>query len=233
MHNIHRPLEPRSGRGAFSGEMITFGKRKDRGTGYLARSERVGPGVLLLHEFFGLTDSFKEMADRLNEAGFTVLAPDLYDGVIAKDVEEAKAMAESLDHGLVLARLEAAADLLVDNWHPRLGVVGFSLGGFVGTILAGRRDLEALVLYYSLGELDPHSRPPVLGHFAEDDDWEPAEDARQLFAKWAVGEAPAEFHLYPGTGHWFANPAVADAYNAEAAKLAWSRTVDFLTHHLA
>ncbi|MEA2447008.1 MAG: carboxymethylenebutenolidase, partial [Actinomycetota bacterium] len=70
--------------------MIEFGKRKDAGTGYLARSERVGPCVLVLHEFFGLTQAFKDMADDLNAEGFTVLAPDLYDGKIASSVEEAK-----------------------------------------------------------------------------------------------------------------------------------------------
>src|SRR5918992_3672400 len=111
-----------------TGEMVEFGNRRDAGRGYMARSQRVGPGVLLLHEFFGLQDSFKEMADRLNAEGFTVLTPDLYDGEVAGTVDEAIALRDRVDVDAALRKLGAAADLLKDNWHPRLGVMGFSLG---------------------------------------------------------------------------------------------------------
>jgi carboxymethylenebutenolidase len=232
MHSIHRPLEPREGRGAVTGEMISFGKRRDAGTGYMARSERVGPGVVLLHEFFGLTDSFKQMADDLNAAGFTVLAPDLYDGVIAETVEEASSMSDDLDVDRVLRQLGAATEHLSANWHPRVGVVGFSLGAWYALKLAQQRSLEAVVTYYGVAMIDiPAWKTPLLAHLAEVDEWTPPEDVAETIGK--LDDEIAELHTYPGTGHWFANPGVPDAFDPEAAATAWSRTVDFLTHHLA
>jgi carboxymethylenebutenolidase len=214
--------------------MISFGKRRDAGTGYLARSERVGPGVLVLHEFFGLTPSFKKACDRLNEAGFTALAPDLYDGVIATSVDEARELAESLDVEAAMLRLGAAAGHLTSNWHPRLGAIGFSLGAGLGLEFASRRDLEALVLYY--GAFEPggdKALPPLLGHFAESDEWEPKDDVARLAVRLEEKGVDLEFHFYEKTGHWFANEDVPGSFDREAAALAWGRTTDFLTYHLA
>jgi carboxymethylenebutenolidase len=214
--------------------MIEFGKRKDAGTGYLARSERVGPCVLVLHEFFGLTQAFKDMADDLNAEGFTVLAPDLYDGKIASSVEEAKELSGALDEETVMLRLKAASEHLTSNWHPRLGAVGFSLGADLALSLATRRELEAVVVYYGLWGVEPGKwRTPLLGHFADKDEWVDQDAVEKVFPALADGGVDAEFHVYPGTGHWFANPDVADSYHPEAAGSAWDRTVDFLTHHLA
>ena len=216
-----------------TGEMVEFGNRRDAGRGYMARSERVGPGVLLLHEFFGLQDSFKDLADRLNAEGFTVLVPDLYEGRIASSADEAQSLAQSLDVESTLRMLGAAADLLTDNWHPRLGVVGFSLGAGFAVELASRQSIEALVLYYGLGDFAGSGwTGPTLGHFAEKDEWEDLDEARSAFEALRAAGADAEMHVYPGTGHWFANRAVADSY-AAAAEAAFGATCDFFHHHLA
>lgn len=234
MRNIHRPLEPRAGRGTPVGDMVAFGKGRDAGTGYLARSERVGPGVLILHEFFGLTQSFKDMADALNSEGFTALAPDLYDGTIATTVEEARSLAQGLDVATVMLRLNAAAEHLTSNWHPRLGVIGFSLGAGLALELGARRELEAVVVYYGLEELAATRwRTPLLGHFAEEDEWMEEGLAEKTFRALDDDGVEAEFYVYPGTGHWFANRDVKDAHRPDAATDAWNRTVEFLTHHLA
>ncbi|HEU4480761.1 MAG TPA: dienelactone hydrolase family protein [Actinomycetota bacterium] len=214
------------------GEMISFGSKRDGGTGYMASSARVGPSVLVLHEFYGLTQSFRNVADALNEQGFTVLVPDLYDGTIATSVEEATAIADALDQERTMAKLEAAAAHLTANWHPILGVVGFSLGAWLGTRLSSTVGADATVLYYGYGaiEVDEWQRP-LLVHLAETDEWEP--DAPGDFARWAEAGLDVEVRVYPGTGHWFANSDVSDAYDAEASSLALGRTIDFLRHHLA
>jgi carboxymethylenebutenolidase len=187
-----------------------------------------------LHEFFGLTPSFKEKADRLNEAGFTALVPDLYDGRVASTVDEARSLAQSLDEDTVMARLGAAAEHLTANWHPRLGVVGFSLGAAFAVELAKSRDVEAVALYYGMGEMPgPRWKSPVLGHFAENDEWESHEYIQSFFEALEEIGADAESFVYPGTGHWFANPDVAEAYAPDAAEQAWNRTIDFFSHHLA
>ena len=216
--------------------MVSFGRRADAGRGYMAHSERVGPGVLVLHEFFGLQRSFMDYADRLNEAGFTVLVPDLYDGAIAGSVDEAKALAQSLDVDATLRKLHAAASFLTDNWHPRLGVVGFSLGADFAIVVTEQRPVEAAVLYYGLGDLydDPGgSTIPTLGHFAQTDEWLPIADAEKTFAILEANGTGSEMYVYPGTGHWFANSSVPDAFNPQAADLAFERTAEFLLHHLA
>jgi carboxymethylenebutenolidase len=216
------------------GRTVTFGKRKDECTGYLSHSDRVGPGVILLHEFFGLQQTFKDYADALTREGFTVLAPDLYDGRIASSVDEAKEISGSLDDEQVGARLEAARSFLADNWHPRVGIVGFSMGAWLGMDFAAGRDIEAVVTYYGYAPVDPKTfGAPAMLHLAESDEWEPLEEVQAAFEGWPEEAPELEIHVYPGTGHWFANPAVPAAFDEGATELAWSRTVDFLRHHLA
>lgn len=216
------------------GEMISFGKRKDAGTGYMSHSSRVGPGVLLLHEFFGLTASFRDYADALNEEGFTVLAPDLYDGAVATSVEQASEMASALDPDRVMARLHAAAEHLTGNWHPRLGLVGFSLGAGYATEMAQQTQVDATVLYYGISGINPARWSGALvGHFAETDEWESLPDVQTAFEDLTAHGVEAELFVYPDTGHWFANPGVPDSYAPAAAEEAWGRTVECLAYNLA
>ena len=197
-------------------------------------SERAGPGVLVLHEFFGLQQSFRTYADALESEGFTVLVPDLYDGAIAGSVEEARALASALDAEVTMRKIDAAAEHLSSNWHPRLGVVGFSLGADFAWALAHEQKVEATVVYYGVGDTDPGRwGGPVLGHFADNDEWTPLDEVQRSFQDLEEAGIDAEMHVYAGTGHWFANASVDDAFDEEAANLALTRTVDFLRHHLA
>ncbi|MEA2507515.1 MAG: carboxymethylenebutenolidase [Actinomycetota bacterium] len=214
--------------------MIEFGTRRTATSGYMSYSDRVGPSVILLHEFFGLQQSFKSYADLLNEQGFTVLAPDLYDGEIADSVDSASAKARSLDGDRTMEKIKAAAEHLTENWHPRLGVVGFSLGAGFAIELAQELPIEGTVLYYGLGDFDPGRwHGPCLGHFAEDDEWESVADAETAFDGLREGGIEAEMYLYPKVGHWFANADMPSAYDETAAQLAFQRTVEFFQYHLS
>src|SRR5215469_10118210 len=106
---------------------------------YLAEpSQGNGPGVLVLHAWWGLTEPFRRVCDRLAEAGFVALAPDLYHGKTTASVEEAQALAEALDSdlegwrgdiaGAVQFLRQHGATNLVDG-RGKLALVGFSLGG--------------------------------------------------------------------------------------------------------
>jgi len=197
-------------------------------------SQRSGPGVLILHEFFGLQDSFKDYAGRLSNEGFTVLAPDLYDGKLAQTVDEATTMSDELDFDYTAGRVQAAADFLVDNWHPRLGVIGFSLGAMFADALARSRPVEATIFYYGGGRVGGEGfNGPLLAHFAENDEWMTEDEVRELLERFEQGSVDVESHVYPGTGHWFANSAVPEAFSPEASELAFDRTVEFLRHHLS
>jgi carboxymethylenebutenolidase len=217
------------------GEMVSFGTRRHAWTGYQAASQRAGPGVLVIPELYGLTPGFRSLADRLNaDELFTALAFDIYDGATAAHRDEAVALRDSLDRDRVVARLIAAAEHLTANWHPRIGVIGFSLGAACAVDLAQEIEIEATVVYYGFDQVDPDRwHGPVLGHFAENDDApDPADVKGFLDAVLASGEE-VEMHFYEGVGHGFANQDRVSSFDAASAELAYRRTCDFLRHHLA
>jgi carboxymethylenebutenolidase len=205
--------------------------------GYIAAPAGGGPGVLVLHAWWGLSDGIRAFCDRVAEAGFVALAPDLCGGRIARTVPEAKALAAQLDED---AASERAADGLARlRRHPRLrgqlGVVGFSMGVWFALDLAARsEDLEAVVIYYgAAGGIDhTRHRAAVLGHFAERDEWESAEEISDMEDELRRAGRAVRFHLYPGAGHWFAETDRPEAYEVTAASLAFRRTVGFLRNQL-
>lgn len=213
--------------------MVSFGTRSRAGTGYMARSERSGPGVLVLHDFFGLSGAVTSFADGLCAEGFTALAPDLYDGRLATSVKEAERMADSLDRDHALARLAEAGEHLTANWHPRLGLVGFSLGAWLAVGLAGRVDVEAVVSYYGPAPDPGRWSTPLLAHVAEQDEWEPLGEVLPPLEALTAAGAEVEVRVIEGVGHWFANPSIPEAYDPPAAEAAWAATIAFLRHHLA
>jgi carboxymethylenebutenolidase len=94
--------------------------------------------------------------------------------------------------------------------------------------------LVGSVLYYGTtgGAVLTRSTTPVLGHFAADDPYEDAAWVAEFAQTMRGAGREVTIHTYPGTGHWFAEPS-RDAYRADAAELAWERTLAFLRQHLA
>ena len=197
-----------------------------------------GPGVLVLHPWWGLNEDIKNVADRLAEAGFVALAPDLYNGRIATTIEQAGEYADALDEEEGRAIVHAAANALQAHeacQEGPIGVVGFSLGAMFGIWLAHAQpeQVGAVVLFYGLGWTShTNTQASYLGHFAENDQYED-DDYRDEFEK-ALQEngRPTIFHIYPNTGHWFFEPSRPDAYDAAASELAWERTLAFLNETL-
>jgi carboxymethylenebutenolidase len=201
--------------------------------GYVAAPAGGGPGVLVLHAWWGLSDGIRRYCDRLAEAGFVALAPDLCGGRTAGTIEEAKALAGELDDDTAIRPAADGIERLPA--HPamrgQLGVVGFSMGvWFALDLSAKHEDVEAVVLYYgTAGEIDHgRGRAPVLGHFAERDEYEPADEVASLEDDLRRARRPVRFEVYPGVGHWFAEEDRPEAYDAAAASLAFRRTVGFL-----
>jgi carboxymethylenebutenolidase len=207
----------------------------EKGRAHLALPEAgQGAGVILLHAWWGLTDFFIAQADRLAGEGFVVLAPDVYHGATANTVKEAEALNETLQIDTVTAQLDEAVEFL--KTHPAVtstqpGVVGFSLGAYLGLHMANRRpdEIGAMAAFYGTydgGELSA-MRAAFLGHFAETDPYAPREDVEALEQTLTSMNLEATFHIYPGTGHWFFE-ADRTAYHPESARLAWERTLAFL-----
>ncbi|HEY5982321.1 MAG TPA: alpha/beta fold hydrolase [Anaerolineales bacterium] len=208
-----------------------------RSHGYFASPpEGKGPGVLVLHAWWGLNDTIKAFCSRVARSGFSVFAPDLYHGKIAETIPEAEALVKLLNKNEQLARSEiedAALYLAVRSGHlDNLAIVGFSLGAYYALehSTSDPDHIRAVVVYYGTGGgMDfKKSRAAYLGHFAENDPFEPRAGVDELEQTIQKAGRPVTFHHYPGTGHWFAEPDRTDAYNKAAAELAWDRTLEFL-----
>ncbi|MDM7913820.1 MAG: dienelactone hydrolase family protein, partial [Candidatus Eisenbacteria bacterium] len=195
-----------------------------------------GSGVLVLHAWWGLNDTMKRLCSRLADSGFVAFAPDLYHGEGADTIERATMLGRALDAREREAMAEVAAavryleGLSPAAGHPGLAVIGFSLGTYYALALAASEPerIRSVVLYYGTGGVDPsRSRAAYLGHFAENDPYEPASNVDELEESLRKAGRPVTFHRYAGTGHWFCEPDRADAYDEPAAALAWERTLEF------
>lgn len=191
-----------------------------------------GPAVLLLHAWWGLNQPIKDLADRLAGDGFTVLAPDLFDGTVLTTIEEAEAHGNEMDsdYERILGRVGTALDELLahpDTRGERAAIVALSFGAWYANQVAGARpEVTALVCIYG----DVFEGPEgvaYLGHFAEDD---PFVDSETPEVRAARGRGEA--HVYAGTRHWFVESDRPE-YDAEAAELFYQRTVEFLRRQLA
>jgi len=201
----------------------------ERAYAYLAEPEQGGPGVLVLHAWWGLKPFFKQVCDRLAAKGFTALAPDLYQERTAGTIEEAEALLKQRDHELMEATLKAAIDHLAEMTDGKLGVIGFSMGASWALVAAANEpDIAAVVLFYGTDGVDfKEVRAQVLGHFAEQDDYEPLDGVRAMEADMKAAGLTANLHIYPGVGHWFVEED-RPQYDPTAAQMAWERTFQFL-----
>jgi carboxymethylenebutenolidase len=223
------------------GEMVEFPSNGKTGSGYLAAPPdgKKGPGVVVIQEWWGLTDHIKRVADRFAGEGFVALAPDLYGGRIVEEPDEAgKAMMELEMHQAVRDMSGAVDHLLA---HPqveprKVGAVGFGMGGTLAMMLATARPVEAVVDYYGgplKGQLEAHKiKGAVLGHFGTEDDWATPLRARELLDRLHRLGVEAEFYTYPGADHAFFNDDRPEVYHPKAAALSWERTLEFLRDRL-
>jgi carboxymethylenebutenolidase len=201
---------------------------------YSAHPPQGGPGVIVLHAWWGLNPFFIRLCDRLAAEGFTALAPDLNDGKLATTVDEAKTLMEARDLNLQRSAVLGAVEQLKRQpglSHVGMGVIGFSMGAAWSVILSAERaaDITAVVLFYGTETVNiSKTQAAYLGHFAEKDDWEPPEGVHQMESALHSAGREAKFYTYPKTGHWFFEDDRADAYEPQAAKLAWERTLAFL-----
>jgi carboxymethylenebutenolidase len=220
------------------GHMIDF-TRPDGATsqGYLAEAAAGAPSVILIQEWWGLSEHIKHLADKMAQAGITALAPDLYRGRLAADADEAKHLMTNLNFGDATHQDVRGATQYLAQRGGKIGAMGFCMGGAL-TVAAAVHvpGLSAAVCFYGIPPAafaDPaHIKIPFQGHFATQDDWctPAAVDALESAMKQA-GQAP-DIHRYAAQ-HAFVNEGRPEVYDAASAHTAWDRTVAFLRLHLA
>ena len=227
-------------------QTVEFPSNGDTASGYLATpTSGQGPGLLVLQEWWGLVPQLKGVCDRLAEAGFVALAPDLYHGAIAEHTEMDKAneLMQSLPPDRAARDMGGAIDYLLGHEATeghRVGVIGFCMGGMLTLLIAalqGDRVAVATPFYGApLGDMSPdwsNLTASVQGHFAEKDDFFPPDAVKQLEADLKGMGKDVEFIVYPGTGHAFANEQdPLGTHDSEAAKTALERAVSFLKSKL-
>lgn len=189
-----------------------------------------GPGILLLHAWWGLKPFFKQVCDRIATQGFTVLAPDLRKGQIATTIEEAKALMEKSDGDFIGSTVFTAKDRLQEMTKGKIGLIGFSMGAAWSLIIAASvpDQIAALVLFYGNEDVDvSRITAKVMGHYSDNDEWEPTEWVEKKFGEMKAAGVEHTLHIYPGVAHWFVEEDRPE-YDSAASQLAWSRTYEFL-----
>jgi carboxymethylenebutenolidase len=198
------------------------------------------PALIVVHEWWGLNDGVRAMADRLAAEGYIVLAVDLFGGKVATNPGDArKLMLEALENpGAAEENIRQAYHFVRDTaGAPRIGSLGWCFGGTwaLNAALLFPQDLDAAVIYYGQVSSDPERlaqlQVPILGHFAEDDRSIPLETVRGFTDTLEAAGVVHDIRVYPDVQHAFANPS-GNNYNAEAAALAWQRSASFLEEHL-
>jgi carboxymethylenebutenolidase len=185
-----------------------------------------GPGVLVVHPWWGLNQSVRDYGAALAREGFTVGLPDVFEGHVVTEIDAAQKQIETY-WPMAGERVGAAVRQLADDVGGPVAGVGFSFGGFhLMRLLDQGLPLRAVTAYYATHPL-PAGHVPVLAHLAEQDAFESGEDMTALAQALAAASAPNACYTYPGTKHWFAEPDRPE-YDADAARLAFSRTIAFL-----
>ncbi len=220
---------------ALQGTSVTYG---DGMEGYFSAPDGDGPfpGVVVIHEWWGLNDNIRWYADQLAAEGYAALAVNMYGTEATDDPERARELATGVRENLddAFANLESAVAFLrerseVDD--ERLASLGWCFGGGWSYEMA-KNDMgvQASVMYY--GQFAPEDdlemmKSHIIGHFGEEDESIPVDDVRAFRAKLQTLSGEHEIFIYPNEGHGFAREL-----ETESARTAWERTLTFLREQL-
>ncbi len=221
------------------GEMISYPSNGSEAQGYLARPEGGddGPGVVVVQEWWGLDAHIKDIADRFAAEGFLALAPDLYDGTVVDEPDEAGKLFMALDIEETEKKLRGAVSRLNEETGRPVGTVGFCMGGALSLFAACKNPstVGACVDFYGIHPAVQYDwdalQAPVLGIWGDRDEmvignvpgYEEALSSR---------DKPHEFVHYPEADHAFFNDTNTEGYRDADAADAWSRTLAWFREHL-
>ena len=199
------------------------------------------PAIILIHEWWGLNDQIKGLAEEFAAKGYVVFAVDLYRGKATDEPMEAHELMRGLPDDRALQDLETSVAYL--SHHPqvdakKIGVIGWSMGGgFALKLALADEHIRAIALYYGKLVTDEKElsklRAPLIGFFGVEDRGIPPADVNEFeFRLMQLGKR-VSIHIYPHAGHAFANPDNKEGYRREAAEDAWRKTFEFFRVNLS
>lgn len=224
-----------------AGDMVSFPANGHTCSGYLSLpASGTGPGVIVIQEWWGLVDHIKDIADRFAQAGYVALAPDLYHGESTKVPDQAGKMMMALNIAETEKDLSGAIQFLLNlpqTTGSTVGTVGFCLGGQLSLFAAcSNEQVGACVDFYGI---HPQVHPPfeslkapVLGIFAELDEFVGPAVVDELEKKLQHVNADYEFHRFQGADHAFFNDTRPEVYNPEYALHSWDLMLNFFGKNL-
>lgn len=223
-------------------EVVQFPGGTGTVSGYLAVPEKPGryPGVVVIHEWWGLTDWVKGETDKLADLGYVALAVDLYRGKVTNDPEEAHELMRGLPEDRAVADLKGAFNYLStrqDVEHDRIASLGWCMGGGYSLQLAMHEPrLAACVVNYGALPTDPNDLQqifaPILGNFGGLDRGITPDDVHAFQKEMDGLHRSVDIKIYDDAGHAFENPTNATGYRPADAADAWTRMVNFLNKRL-
>ncbi|CUR52176.1 Carboxymethylenebutenolidase [Nitrosotalea devaniterrae] len=208
-------------------------------TGYVAEPVQKGnfPGVILIHEWWGLNDNIKGMARGLAAHGYVALAVDLYAGQVATTSDGARKLLLSFDEQKAMSNIDAAVNILKQNYNvTKIATIGWCFGGSqsLNYALTGNK-VDATILFYgqpvtNITKLST-IKWPVLGFYGDKDLANPIDKVREFKSDLDMAGVENKIYIYPGIGHAFANPSGA-TYAPTETRDAWNKTLAFMDEHL-
>lgn len=219
------------------GDMVSFASNGGQAEGYLAvPSGGSGSGVIVIQEWWGLVGHITAVADRFADAGFVALAPDLFHGTTATEPDEAGKLMMGLAMDQAAKDMAGAARFLGERDEVSaggIGIVGFCMGGSLALWSATLApNIVAAVGFYPAvpwERMSPtwedYQGKSAMIHCSEGDGTSQAPGIQQAWTAITAGGGDVEVFDYPGTDHAFFNDDRPEVYNAEAAELAWERTL--------
>ncbi len=223
------------------GQMVQFPSNGASTDGYLATpSEGKGPGVIVIQEWWGLVPHIKDVCDRFAAEGYVTLAPDLYHGESTRSPDEAGKLMMALRIDEAEKDLRGAIQYLLNHESTsgdKVGTIGFCMGGALSLYGASKNpQVGACVIFYGI---HPNVKPdfanleaPVLGIYAERDQFVPPSVVHELEAKLKERGKSVEMHIYAERDHGFFNDTRSEVYNETDAKDAWRRVLKFFGERL-
>lgn len=230
-----KPAPKKSGEPKITTETITLGTGDAKFNCYVARpaGDKPAPGLILIHEWWGLNDWIKKQADRYAALGYVAIAPDLYHGEVAKDAEHAHELMRGLADERAVADMKVAFEYLSKHKQVAgkpIGAMGWCMGGGLALKLAiAELRVACTVICYGKPVTDVDQlkkiKGPLLGIWGATDRGIEVEPFKK-----ALDEAGAKHthHIYPGAGHAFLNETNKRGYNKEQADRAWKEIDGFL-----